>query len=103
MRARSRALQTFLIQLACGCGGYLPTDRAVAGGAPLDSPRFTGVPQAPTIPGGLDNSDQIATAAFVQDAIRCNIRALLFTQPFVFTFNGRKGEIVLNRRDIICA
>jgi hypothetical protein len=32
MRARSRGLQTFLIQLACGCGGYLPTERAVAGG-----------------------------------------------------------------------
>jgi hypothetical protein len=32
MRARSRALQTFLIQLACGCGGYLPTEQAVAGG-----------------------------------------------------------------------
>lgn len=32
MRARSRALQTFVIQLACGCGGYLPTERAVAGG-----------------------------------------------------------------------
>jgi hypothetical protein len=32
MRARSRALQVFLIQLACGCGGYLPSERAVAGG-----------------------------------------------------------------------
>jgi hypothetical protein len=32
MRARSRALQTFIVQLACGCGGYLPTERAVAGG-----------------------------------------------------------------------
>ncbi len=32
MRARSRALQTFVIQLAGGCGGYLPTERAVAGG-----------------------------------------------------------------------
>jgi hypothetical protein len=32
IRARSRALQTFQIQLACGCGGYLPTERAVAGG-----------------------------------------------------------------------
>jgi hypothetical protein len=32
MRARSKGLQTFLIQLACGCGGYLPTERAVAGG-----------------------------------------------------------------------
>jgi hypothetical protein len=32
IRARSRGIQTYLIQLACGCGGYLPTDRAVAGG-----------------------------------------------------------------------
>lgn len=32
IRARSRSLQTFVIQLACGCGGYLPTERAVAGG-----------------------------------------------------------------------
>jgi hypothetical protein len=32
MKARSRAIQTFTIQLACGCGGYLPTERAVAGG-----------------------------------------------------------------------
>lgn len=32
IRARSRSLQTFLIQLACGAGGYLPTERAVAGG-----------------------------------------------------------------------
>ncbi len=32
IRTRSRALQTFVIQLACGDGGYLPTERAVAGG-----------------------------------------------------------------------
>jgi hypothetical protein len=32
MRARSRSLQTFLVQLAAGYGGYLPTERAVAGG-----------------------------------------------------------------------
>jgi len=32
IQARSRALQTFVIQLACGDGGYLPTERAVAGG-----------------------------------------------------------------------
>ena len=30
--ALSGALQTFVIQLACGAGGYLPTERAVAGG-----------------------------------------------------------------------
>jgi hypothetical protein len=32
MRARSPALQTFLIQLA-GPGSYLPADRSIAGGA----------------------------------------------------------------------
>jgi hypothetical protein len=32
MKGRSRALQTFVIQLAAGWGGYLPTERAVAGG-----------------------------------------------------------------------
>ena len=31
MKARSRALQTFLVQLACDYSGYLPTERAVAG------------------------------------------------------------------------
>lgn len=31
IRARSKARQTFLIQLACGSGGYLPTKRAEAG------------------------------------------------------------------------
>ncbi|MBN1419224.1 MAG: hypothetical protein JXP34_10635 [Planctomycetes bacterium] len=32
IRARSEALQTFVLQLSCGCGGYLPTRDAVAGG-----------------------------------------------------------------------
>jgi len=32
MKARSKALQTFVIQLACDSGGYLPTARAVPGG-----------------------------------------------------------------------
>ncbi|MBQ3493004.1 MAG: neutral/alkaline non-lysosomal ceramidase N-terminal domain-containing protein [Clostridia bacterium] len=31
IRARSKAKQTFLIQLACGCGGYLPTETAEKG------------------------------------------------------------------------
>ncbi len=31
IRARSKAKQTFLIQLACGCGGYLPTESAEKG------------------------------------------------------------------------
>jgi len=32
MKARSKALQTFVVQLACGCSGYLPTAKAVASG-----------------------------------------------------------------------
>jgi len=32
IRARSKAVQTFLIQLACSSGKYLPTERAIAGG-----------------------------------------------------------------------
>ena len=31
VKARSRALQTFLVQLACGQDGYLPTEKAVRG------------------------------------------------------------------------
>ena len=32
MRARSKAKQTFLIQLCCGGSGYLPTEKAEKGG-----------------------------------------------------------------------
>ncbi|MFC1713995.1 hypothetical protein ACFL6S_10010 [Candidatus Poribacteria bacterium] len=32
IKARSKALQTFVVQLACASGGYLPTARGVAGG-----------------------------------------------------------------------
>jgi len=32
MKSRSKALQTFVVQLASGSGGYLPTAKAVAGG-----------------------------------------------------------------------
>jgi hypothetical protein len=32
MKARSRALHTFVVQLACDSGGYLPTEKGVAGG-----------------------------------------------------------------------
>lgn len=33
MKARSPAVQTFLIQLSCGSGGYLPTPKAIEGGS----------------------------------------------------------------------
>lgn len=32
IKARSKASQTFIVQLACSCDGYLPTAKAVAGG-----------------------------------------------------------------------
>ena len=32
IKARSRAPQTFIVQLACGEGGYLPTARALRAG-----------------------------------------------------------------------
>ena len=33
IRARSKAIQTFVVQLACGSGGYLPTVEAIQGGS----------------------------------------------------------------------
>jgi hypothetical protein len=33
MQGRSKAVQTFVLQLTCGSGGYLPTERAVKGGS----------------------------------------------------------------------
>ena len=32
IKARSKALQTFVVQLACASGGYLPTEKALQGG-----------------------------------------------------------------------
>ena len=32
IKERSRAVQTFLVQLACGAEGYLPTEKAEKGG-----------------------------------------------------------------------
>jgi microcystin-dependent protein len=45
------------------------------GGAPLDSPHFTGDPQAPTPPPG-DNDVSIATTAFVAAAIAAGISGI---------------------------
>jgi hypothetical protein len=40
IKARSKALQTFVIQLAAGPGTYLPTERAVRGGG------YSAIPQS---------------------------------------------------------
>lgn len=73
-----------------------------AGGAPLWSPVFGGQPRAPT-PSPSSNSTRLATTAFVQTNAVLYIDNLLKTHPFVFTFNGRTGDIVLTAQDIIAA
>jgi hypothetical protein len=73
-----------------------------AGGAPLFSPVFGGSPRAPT-PAPWSNSSRIATTGFVQRNSVEYIDRLLACQPFVFTFNGRSGEVVLTEEDILAA
>lgn len=73
-----------------------------AGGAPLFSPMFLGEPQAPT-PELADASTRIATTDFVQRNIAGYIQYTLENQPFVFTFNGRSGDVVLTAQDVIDA
>lgn len=53
--------------------------------APLASPAFTGVPTAPTAATGT-NTTQIATTAFVQDAVAASTAG-------VASFNGRTGIV----------
>jgi hypothetical protein len=43
IKAHSRAVQTFLVQLSCGHNGYIPTPRSVAGGAYGAVPASTNV------------------------------------------------------------
>jgi hypothetical protein len=63
-----------------------------AGGAPLASPGFSGIPTAPTAVNGTDTT-QLATCAFVQNAINA-------VDVGVTTFNGRSGTVSLIQNDI---
>jgi len=63
-----------------------------AGGAPIASPQFSGVPSAPTAAPG-SNTGQIATTAFVQAAISGATAG-------VASFNGRTGIVTLNSTDL---
>jgi hypothetical protein len=73
-------------------------DIIAAGGAPIFSPVFSGCPRAPTPPYS-SFSTRIATTEFVQRNAVIYIDNLLDTQPFVFTFNGRSGDVVLTAAD----
>jgi hypothetical protein len=66
-------------------------DISAAGGAPLASPAFYGVPTAPTA-ATATNTTQIATTAFVQNAIGAGAG--------VNSFNGRAGVVVLSAADV---
>lgn len=69
-------------------------DITAAGGAPLASPTFTGIPAAPTAAPGT-NTTQLATTAYVQAAIGAG--------GSVTSVNGRTGAVVLNTADITAA
>ena len=71
-----------------------------AGGAPNFSPVFGGEPRAPT-PASWSNSSRLATTGFVHRGIVEYIEHLLVDHPFVFTFNGRSGDVVLTAADLI--
>lgn len=70
------------------------SDIVGAGGAPLLSPNMTGTPTAPTAAAGTSSS-QIATTAFVENAI--------VGLPGVSSFNGRQGAITLTTADVTSA
>lgn len=74
----------------------------VCGAAPLHSPRFTGQPAAPT-PSPWSCSDRIATTAFAHGVAALYADKLLKDHPFVFSFNGRSGDIVLTAADVSAA
>lgn len=62
------------------------------GGAPINTPNFSGIPTAPTAAVG-QATGQIATTAFVQQAITANTAG-------VSTFNTRTGDVTLTAADI---
>jgi hypothetical protein len=74
-------------------------DVVEVGGAPIESPGFSGYPTVPTVQDPTDASCLIANTAFVNAAI---IRARS-AMPMVATFNGRTGCVVLTTQDILCA
>ena len=63
-----------------------------AGGAPIASPVFTGIPAAATAPPGTSTT-QLATTAFVQAAITSGVAG-------VTSFNGRTGAVTLTLPDV---
>ena len=71
------------------------SDITNVGGAPLNSPNFSGIPTAPTAPPGT-NTSQLATTAFVLQNTADHVAG-------VAMFNGRTGIVDLELQDILFA
>jgi hypothetical protein len=78
-------------------------DLIAMGGAPITSPAFQGVPTVPSITNDNQHDWQIANTAFVQDVVSCRINGLLHAHPFVWSFNGRIGNVCLTIDDVNAA
>ena len=63
-----------------------------AGGAPIESPDFSGLPTAPTAAPGV-STGQLATTAFVMNAVADSTTG-------VVSFNTRTGAVVLTSADV---
>jgi hypothetical protein len=79
------------------------SDLISMGGAPITSPAFQGVPTVPSITDDNQHDWQIANTAFVQDVVNCRINGLLHAHPFVWSFNGRIGNVCLTIDDVNAA
>src|SRR5215471_18388062 len=75
-----------------GVVGLTTNDITNAGGAPIASPAFSGLPNAPTAAPGTSTS-QLATTAFVQAAITASVGG-------VASFNTRTGAVTLTAGDL---
>jgi hypothetical protein len=73
------------------------SDILEAGGAPIDSPDFTGIPHTPAPPFGND-SDRIPNTQWVNAAIAAAVAEGL--TDVVDSFNGRRGHVELRLDDI---
>jgi hypothetical protein len=75
-----------------GAVSLLLSDITTAGGAPLASPNFSGIPAAPTAAPGTATA-QLATTAFVEAAVTAAVTG-------VVSFNGRTGAVTLSATDL---
>jgi hypothetical protein len=81
-------------------GSLTTADIVRAGGLPQVNPAMAGVCTAPTIWNPEDNSNAIATTAWVQSALCAWYEDAAAVGALVVSFNGRGGAVILNADDI---